>query len=543
MAQDDLPRLIPTADHERESIAARYTIRVRRIFGTSDTAVPSEPAVLPVFLSVDEVIGLIAYGRTAALSGPAPGAPPIFERWKRHLNGGSIYERQYPLVQQMRLVLARVWWWKSNKRKRACPTDCPIRPLDRVARGHVRWAIRSHGKSGVGTVALLRTDVRRLLAAQTAHQIAIDRAVAILCAEIAAEHIVAYGRPGVWRQRAFRSSLHEAIPSVFFANPHNTIQADGWATCGRDMSAQNWANGPDWGDVRFKRDDVLKLLPVLFGSGADMHADLIFLSTSLTDERAASGITDNEKRLVTMEELFAETRKQAAVRRRHQDRIIERLRHSREWTSFEDIAEWCAREKGSIEPDEGLRSETYRQLGNALAAGEFGLGRNSRVLFLHPRSNWAKMTSERFGWIPYGQDGRSSYLRYCWIPAELARCWFDSRNLKLPRHLFAPAPSNTTPRRGHAGRMVDTAGSVQTRSPTGNNPKLPVARAMLAKWYIERRDQWPAHRKHPSQDDDLTEARQEFPEHHVTREAVRSVRATHAHASWTKFGRRKLARK
>jgi hypothetical protein len=256
----DHTRLIPIDDRKRELIAARHTARVSRLYGTSET-VPQEPAVLPVFLASDEVIGLIAYRRTTALNGPIPGAPPMFERWTSHLTGGSWDDRQYPLVQDMRLVLARVRWWQQ--RNRPGHAACPIRPLHPIARGHVRWAIRRHKRTAVGTICLLRADVRQWLRAREAHDLAIERATAILCGEIAAENIVAWGQPGTWRTRRFTRGSHEAIPPVFFANPHNTIQSDGWATCGWDASAQHWAdwNGTDWGDVRFKRDDVLKLWP------------------------------------------------------------------------------------------------------------------------------------------------------------------------------------------------------------------------------------------------------------------------------------------
>jgi hypothetical protein len=271
----DRTHLIPLEDRKRELIAAHHTARVKRLYGTVQGKQPAsgQPPVLPVYLSADEVIGLIAYDRTTALSEPAPGAPPIFERWKSHLTGGSTDERQYPLVRDMRLVLSRVRWWQLRKRERAGSAKCSIKPLDQIARGHVRWALRSHQRTAVETIALLRSDVRLLLAAQTSHEIAIERATAILCTEIAAEHIVAFGRPGVWRTRRFKGGIHEPIPSVFFANPNNTIMADGWATCGWDATTQDWADwtGPDWGDIRFRRDDVLALLRCLFGD-AEHHA-------------------------------------------------------------------------------------------------------------------------------------------------------------------------------------------------------------------------------------------------------------------------------
>jgi hypothetical protein len=80
--------------------------------------------------------------------------------------------------------------------------------------------------------------------------------------------------------------------------------------------------------------------------------------------------------------------------------------------------------------------------------------------------------------------------------------------------------------RGHAGR---------------NTVQPPVAAATLSEWYIGRRDRWPANTPYPSQDMDLADARQQFSEHHVTREAVRTVRSRHAPEEWIAKGRRKLA--
>ena len=252
MQQDDKIRLIPVEDRKREQIAARYTTRQCTLYGTGEV-VPDGPTVLAVFLSAAETIGLIAYGRTTALAGPVPGAPPILDRWKTHVTGASAYERQYPLVHRMRLVLARVRWWKLRKRNRAGPAECPIRPLRPADRAEVRWAICRHKTTAVGTIALLRIDVRQLLAAQAARKAAIERATASLCAEIAAEHLGAWGRPGSWRKRTMLGK-HERIPSEFFANPHVTVLTTGWATCSAEAPVGEWVNwvGPDWGDVRFQ---------------------------------------------------------------------------------------------------------------------------------------------------------------------------------------------------------------------------------------------------------------------------------------------------
>ena len=253
MARDDPPRLIPTADRGREQIAARYTSRMSRLYGASEgnDALPVEPDVYPFWLSFEEVIGLIAFGRITALSGPAPCEQLFFERWKSKVTGGPVIERRYPLVYNMRWVIARVRWWQSRKRLKACHAFPPLKPLDNCARANVRWALRHHQATSAVTLDQLRADVRQLYAARLTRAVAIERTTTMLCADIAAENITAWGRPGIWRKRQFTSGIHEPIKAVFFANPHNTIRLDGWATCADSVTMAVWANwsGPDWGDL------------------------------------------------------------------------------------------------------------------------------------------------------------------------------------------------------------------------------------------------------------------------------------------------------
>ena len=441
MIEHDRTRLIPIEDRKRELIAARHTARVTRRYGTSHEAIPDEPEVYPVFLAADDVIGLIAYGRTVALKGPVPGAPRMFERWKSNVTGGSTYERQYPLVRQMRLVLARVRWWQSRRRMRMDPAKCPIEPLDRAIRSHVRWAIHSHGKSAAETIALLRVDVRQLLAAKAGHEIAIERATANLCAEIAAEHIVAYGRRGVCRNRRFTSGIHEQIPAVFFANPHNTIQFDGWATCGWDVTVQHWAdwNGPDWGDVRFKRDDVFKFFGDPISGRETMDGDS---DASRTTAQASQGMTPADgwpHANSDVEDIQrAARRKVEEIRARRIEQFKQKQRKLFDWVCFADIADWCARITGDIKPDEERRTLTYSELRKSLTVGDFEQAGRSRVMFLNPATTMAKMTRDRFDLITRAFDGQilnTEYLSCCWIPRDLCQQWFDSRRLPTPRWL------------------------------------------------------------------------------------------------------------
>ena len=60
------------------------------------------------------------------------------------------------------------------------------------------------------------------------------------------------------------------------------------------------------------------------------------------------------------------------------ERWRELVRQTREWINFAEIADWCARETGSIRRNDQLMVEAYRNLGDALASGEFEEGGRAR---------------------------------------------------------------------------------------------------------------------------------------------------------------------
>jgi hypothetical protein len=129
---------------------------------------------------------------------------------------------------------------------------------------------------------------------------------------------------------------------------------------------------------------------------------------------------------------------------------------------------------------------------------------------------------------------------------QSVKVWFktaDVRNAVSPEGDLEDLPKNArTTGISDAVRLSDeltvVAGSEAVRTA---RQKRPVSAAALQKWYAKRCNYWPSHRKHPSQDDDLTDARQQFPEHNVTRPAIRAVRKRLAPKAWTDHGRRKLA--
>ena len=193
----------------------------------------------------------------------------------------------------------------------------------------------------------------------------------------------------------------------------------GWLN-GKKLAPEYWAtsNGFDWPpDVRFRRKDVLARWPVELQS-AMRHSPTPF------DDPPWVG---------------------AAVRRReHRERRIgkftARQRREREWINFAEIADWCAREIGSIKPDEERRSLAFARLRAALKAGEFEQADRARVLMLSPDSSMAKLTRERFEFIAPRFDEQtvaSAYLAYCWVPRELCRAWFVHHRLPWPT-IFEP---------------------------------------------------------------------------------------------------------
>jgi hypothetical protein len=63
-------------------------------------------------------------------------------------------------------------------------------------------------------------------------------------------------------------------------------------------------------------------------------------------------------------------------------RFAEKQRRLRDWISFADVADWCARESGSVRPDSRLKEDAYRQLSEALARGDFELYQSALTLTL-----------------------------------------------------------------------------------------------------------------------------------------------------------------
>jgi hypothetical protein len=125
------------------------------------------------------------------------------------------------------------------------------------------------------------------------------------------------------------------------------------------------------------------------------------------------------------------------------ERWQERMRQSREWVCFADLADWCARESGTINPDERKKVNAYRQLGESLKLGKFGTGKHTRVpfpdgLILKGTKRWIRMTTQTYEQISEEGRGWEAVLEGCWIPRDLARQWLEAKRLALPPWLSSP---------------------------------------------------------------------------------------------------------
>jgi hypothetical protein len=229
----------------------------------------------------------------------------------------------------------------------------------------------------------------------------------------------------------FRTISGRLDPAAVAAKLESLLFLDGRMIgrdgCIRQIASPGAASEPEFDRVHFRRAEVLSLWP-----------ERLLPDEAKPDEPPS----------------ITKARERAEVRGRHARRFAEKQRITRQWVNFGAIADWCARERGSIEPDEELRAEAYEQLRRALASGVFTVSETSRVLFFGDDVSWVRITPERLAQIERCVDREIVYhgfLRACWVPHEFAGWWFDERNLPRPHHLFPPVRGESATDRRASG--------------------------------------------------------------------------------------------
>jgi hypothetical protein len=210
-----------------------------------------------------QALHLIAFGTVDGANEFSPYDPPLWVRKLRDkwgvLHWGINSGRHFSLVRDIRHLLARVKWWRTRSRRSSkYPSYLPTLPPNK--RAYIRRLVRHYNKPVAELLADLRGDLKSVIAEKERFEAAIGTACQTLCRGAASGEITVVGRPGLSRVGQFKTEVHEPVPASFFASRTRIITFDGWATCAPDSpEAQYWA-GPDWGDLRFMRDELLSCL-------------------------------------------------------------------------------------------------------------------------------------------------------------------------------------------------------------------------------------------------------------------------------------------
>jgi hypothetical protein len=129
-----------------------------------------------------------------------------------------------------------------------------------------------------------------------------------------------------------------------------------------------------------------------------------------------------------------------ACRKSQIERFSRRQRDTRDWINFADIADFCAREGGSIVPDEKKRVVAFETLAKGVLNREFERNGRSQVLFLNYFTKKARLTCEELMEIIQhnydGDAGRSGYLPCCWAPRGIIERWFEKHRVSKPAGWF-----------------------------------------------------------------------------------------------------------
>jgi hypothetical protein len=137
--------------------------------------------------------------------------------------------------------------------------------------------------------------------------------------------------------------------------------------------------------------------------------------------------------------------------------------------SFAALADWCAREPGSVDRNEGRRIQALRDLQEGVVLGEFGPPQKPSVAYL-PHI----VPTDRIGRFPlrltafqigYFRDYGHDLAGDLWAPREVCMNWLSARQIAPPLWLTRPptasAPRSTTATPQPAQTRKSSASMVQ----------------------------------------------------------------------------------
>jgi len=211
----------------------------------------ADPYVLAI-----EVIGLIAFGRADGFINDA--SQRMFESWggEWFFPGEQLDARRNPLARVIlrRLVKARRW-----RRRRPMPRP-DMKPSPRI-RAALRLAWRRHGRRPfLELLPELLTDIDTYPRLVADLEAARKKAVATFAATADKHDIKVIGRKMV--SGRFVPDMHVPLDRFrLFADERRTITNENWLLI-PDRSGLGREIGPEYGDVKIRRADLEKFVPV-----------------------------------------------------------------------------------------------------------------------------------------------------------------------------------------------------------------------------------------------------------------------------------------
>lgn len=147
---------------------------------------------------------------------------------------------------------------------------------------------------------------------------------------------------------------------------------------------------------------------------------------------------------------------------------------SREWIAFRDIAEWCAQEADTIQPDEARRVTAYERLLRAALDMSFETDGESQIIFCGPDNDAEEFSSDDVVKVAkaFGGDFKiltQAYLQWFWIPVTMARQWLTDRKIEFPPWLDADAASRRTGGHSQSAALAESTSASPSRKPRGNS--------------------------------------------------------------------------
>jgi hypothetical protein len=187
--------------------------------------------------------------------------------------------------------------------------------------------------------------------------------------------------------------------------------------------------------------EILLLRALKDGRMKARDAGRVLLSSHWTNSIAARGhLSDASTSLLLAREevlrIFPETmvlsgRDVRARRQEKIDRVVHRMRVTRQWIGCAEIADWLTH----LTHPAGDRSTIFNRLEKTFTLGGFLSGRKSQLRLLRSDSSVIRLICKPVVRTVDAEGASvsvSHFLEDCWLPNDMCRAWFKQQKLEWP---------------------------------------------------------------------------------------------------------------